>query len=88
MIFQQDLDYSGQNPGTMTASLSDASQLLTVREISNYLKVHKSTVYRLNQAGQLPAFRVGTDWRVMREDIDRWRFDRESKSQTGAARLL
>jgi len=37
--------------------------VLTVKEVAAYLRVHQSTIYRLLKAQQLPAFRVGSDWR-------------------------
>ena len=61
----------------MRRSLSDITPVLTVRDLSNYLRVHPTTVYRLLKTGQLPAFRVGSDWRFNIEEIDRWRVDRE-----------
>jgi excisionase family DNA binding protein len=63
----------------MRRSLSDIAPVLTVRDLSNYLKVSPSTIYRLIKTGQLPAFRVGSDWRFNREEIDRWRFEREKQ---------
>jgi excisionase family DNA binding protein len=63
----------------MRRSLSDISPVLTVRDLSNYLRVHPSTIYRLLKTGQLPAFKVGSDWRFNAEDIDRWRAEREKK---------
>ena len=61
----------------MRRSLSDITPALTMRNLSNYLRVHPSTVYRLLKTGQLPAFKVGSDWRFNVEEIDRWRVDRE-----------
>jgi excisionase family DNA binding protein len=61
----------------MRRSLSDIAPVLTVRDLSNYLKVSPSTIYRLIKTGQLPAFRVGSDWRFNVEEIDRWRVERE-----------
>ena len=46
--------------------------LLTVYELSDYLKVHPSTIYRLLKAGQLPAFKIGSDWRFNVEEVERW----------------
>jgi excisionase family DNA binding protein len=63
----------------MRRSLSDISPVLTVRDLSDYLRVHPSTVYRLLKTGQLPAFKVGSDWRFSVEAIDRWRVEREKK---------
>jgi excisionase family DNA binding protein len=50
---------------------------MTVREVSAYLKVHPTTVYRLLKHNQIPAFYVGSDWRFNIESIDRWRLRRE-----------
>jgi excisionase family DNA binding protein len=45
---------------------------MTVREVSAYLRVHRSTIYRLLKRHQT-AFQVGSDWRFNIEEIDRWR---------------
>ena len=63
----------------MRRNLSDIAPVLKVRDLSNYLRVHPSTVYRLLKAGQLPAFRIGSDWRFNVEEIDRWRVEREKR---------
>ncbi len=57
------------------------SKVLTVKELSNYLKVHPSTVYRQLKRGNLPAFKVGSDWRFNIESIDRWRLQQDSGLQ-------
>ncbi|HEY9157928.1 helix-turn-helix domain-containing protein [Candidatus Binatus sp.] len=54
------------------------SSVLTVQEVSTYLRVHSSTVYRMLKKNQLPAFRVGSDWRFTVEAIDKWRAAVES----------
>ena len=41
----------------------ESSRVMTVKELSDYLKVHPSTVYRQLKRGGLPAFKVGSDWR-------------------------
>jgi excisionase family DNA binding protein len=48
------------------------SKVLTVRDVSSYLRVHPSTIYRMLKRNQLPAFRVGSDWRFTVEAIDHW----------------
>jgi excisionase family DNA binding protein len=35
--------------------------------------VHRSTIYRLLKKGQLPGFKIGSDWRFNVEAIDQWR---------------
>ncbi len=50
---------------------------MTVREVSAYLQVHPTTIYRLLKHNQLPAFHVGSDWRFNIETIDSWRLEQE-----------
>jgi excisionase family DNA binding protein len=45
---------------------------LTIDEVLNYLRVKSRTVYRLIKAGELPAVRVGRQWRIRRSDLDAW----------------
>src|SRR2546430_11809665 len=59
--------------------LSDA-KVLTVSELSEYLRVHRSTLYRLLRKGQLPGFKIGSDWRFNVEAIDRWRMQQGTET--------
>ena len=56
------------------------SPVITVRALADYLRVHPLTVYRLLKHGLLPGFKVGSDWRFNREDIERWRLAQTSQS--------
>ena len=53
--------------------------MMTLEEVSRYLHVHRSTVYRLLKRGEIPAFRIGSDWRFNIETIDMWRSELEKK---------
>jgi len=46
--------------------------VMTIDELSAYLKVAKSTLYKLAQQGKLPAQKVGRHWRFHREAVDTW----------------
>jgi excisionase family DNA binding protein len=52
-------------------------KVMTVRDVSAYLRVHPSTIYRLLKHDQIPAFHVGSDWRFNVETIDTWRREQE-----------
>jgi excisionase family DNA binding protein len=52
-------------------------KVMTLREVSEYLKVHPSTIYRQLKRGLIPAFKVGSDWRFNIESIDRWRLGQD-----------
>ena len=51
------------------------AKVITVAELSEYLRVHRSTLYRLLKKGRLPGFKIGSDWRFNLETIDKWRMD-------------
>jgi excisionase family DNA binding protein len=50
-------------------------RILTVSELSEYLNVHRSTIYRLLRERKLPGFRPGSDWRFSVDAIQRWQRD-------------
>jgi excisionase family DNA binding protein len=52
-------------------------RVMTVREVSAYLRVHPSTIYRLLKHPQIPAFHMGSDWRFNIETIDSWRLGQD-----------
>ena len=70
------MDEKRKKPG----SAPSPPRVLTVRELSEYLRVHPTTVYRLLRAKQLPGFRVGSEWRFSIDVIDRWRSGEEEAS--------
>jgi len=53
--------------------MESSAKVLTVNELAEYLRVHRSTLYRLLKKGQLPGFKIGSDWRFNVEVIDAWR---------------
>jgi excisionase family DNA binding protein len=46
--------------------------VLTIDELSAYLKVPKSSLYKLVQEGKLPGTKVGRHWRFHLEAVDDW----------------
>lgn len=46
--------------------------VLTIDELSVYVKVSKSTLYKLVREGKVPCQKVGRHWRFRKETIDRW----------------
>jgi excisionase family DNA binding protein len=62
---------SGKSTQTM-AQLAPSDQIFTIKELSEHLRVHPTTIYRLLRQGRLPGFRVGSNWRFSREAIEQW----------------
>jgi excisionase family DNA binding protein len=48
------------------------SDIMTAQELSTYLKITTTTIYKLAQQGEIPSFKIGSEWRFKRELIDRW----------------
>lgn len=47
-------------------------EVLTIEELSEYLKIPKSTLYKLVREGSVPCQKVGKHWRFHKEAIDVW----------------
>jgi excisionase family DNA binding protein len=47
-------------------------EIMTIDEMASYLKVSKSTLYKLVQHGGLPAQKVGKQWRFHKSAVDDW----------------
>lgn len=48
------------------------NDVLTIDELSTYLKISKSTLYKLVREGKIPSQKVGRHWRFRKETIDLW----------------
>lgn len=46
--------------------------VMTLEEVSRYLRINKSTVYRMARDGTLPAWKLGNVWRFKKDTIERW----------------
>lgn len=59
----------------LTSQIHPKARFLTVAEVADQLRVSNMTVYRLINAGTLPAVRVGRSYRLREDDIDRYLVD-------------
>ncbi len=66
------------------ATTAGESEILTLREVADYLKVTERTIYRLAAAKKIPAFKVGGTWRFSRLDIDAWIKQQSNVEQFGS----
>ncbi len=57
----------------------ESTTVMTVREISEVLRLTESTVYKLLHEGKLPGRKVGGQWRVSRKAFEGWLEEREGK---------
>ena len=56
------------------------SDIMTIREVAEYLKLTEKTAYRHAADGKIPGFKVGGAWRFRRGEIDKW-IERQSAGQ-------
>jgi PTS system nitrogen regulatory IIA component len=80
------------------ARSADVDEILTVKEMAQFLKMNERTVLKMAQTGAIPAAKIGGQWRFKRELVDRWlddkmvggatRFPRGADSATGVVMPL
>jgi excisionase family DNA binding protein len=63
----------------MPADDAIPSRIMTTVEVARYLRIDRSTLYKMVGKGQIPAFKVGSDYRFDRDEIDKWMIDQQGK---------
>ena len=48
------------------------SDIMTIQEVCEYLKLNDKTAYRLAAEGKIPGFKVGGSWRFRKQEIEKW----------------
>lgn len=49
--------------------MTEDRDVLTIAQVADILQVHYNTAYKRVRAGEIPAFQIGTEWRVLRTDL-------------------
>jgi len=52
--------------------VEEFSEIMTLEETAKYLKIGKSTLYKMAREGKIPAVKIANQWRFRKEDIDKW----------------
>ncbi|MBL8039546.1 MAG: helix-turn-helix domain-containing protein [Nitrospira sp.] len=48
------------------------NELMTAEDTCRFLKMTQPTLYRYLRSGQIPAFKLGNEWRFIRMDLEQW----------------
>ena len=48
------------------------TDILTIKEVAEYLKLKEKTAYKLVAEGKIPGFKVGGSWRFRKIEIEDW----------------
>jgi excisionase family DNA binding protein len=59
--------------------------VLTIEELAAYLKIPKSTLYKLVREGKIPSQKIGRHWRFRKGAIDYWLEDLPAAAATAQA---
>ena len=54
------------------ARLGAGATVMSVTEVSEYLRVHRATIYNMIKSDQIPHFRIGGKYRFDRATLDTW----------------
>lgn len=60
-----------------------AAPLLSIKQAATRLGVCTKTLIRWIEAGDLPAFKIGRQWRISRKDLDQYLNDRYQGGSQG-----
>ena len=55
------------------------SDIITVKELADYLKIAEKTAYRFALEKKIPGFKVGSAWRFRKREIDAWIKEQENE---------
>ena len=61
--------------------MAPSDEILTVKELAEYLKIAEKTAYRFASEGKVPGFKIGSAWRFRKVEIDRWINEQERNNQ-------
>jgi excisionase family DNA binding protein len=78
---QIDAKASSNRESYMAPDEDNLAPVMTVEDVAGYLRIPKSSIYKLARAGQIPGLKVGRHWRFHRETIENW------LAGTGAGKL-
>ena len=65
-------ELSSSETGDVCLMVENSGDVLTIEELSAYLKIPKSTLYKLVREGKIPSQKIGRHWRFRKGAIDLW----------------
>lgn len=65
----------------MATEKRQPADVMNADEASAWLRIPKSTLYKLCSDGELPAAKVGRHWRFHRDTLEKWLLDKTQRTQ-------
>ena len=50
----------------------EEKEIMTVKQVAQYLQMDEHTIYKLSRSGKIPAIKIAGQWRFKKEVIDKW----------------
>ena len=63
--------------------MAEQPPAMTVRDVAGFLAVDEKTIYRLDQQGKLPGFKVAGICRFQLQDIQGWINEQKKSNKNG-----
>lgn len=63
--------------------MAKSKDILTIKDVADYMDVHPMTIYKYVKNGRIPAFKIGTSWRIRRDSISKWIEESEQQTNGG-----
>ena len=69
---------------SILVSMENNNQVFTIKELSKYLRIAESSLYKLVREGKIPGQKIGKTWRFYKPAIDSWLSEKsEGKKNSG-----
>lgn len=66
------MDQKPEEQGATQFPRRERTQIMTPKEAAKYLGFHLVTIYRLLKKGEVPATKIGGQWRFKKDILDDW----------------
>lgn len=70
------MDQKPEEQGSQQFPRRERTQIMTPKEAAKYLGFHLVTIYRLLKKGEVPATKIGGQWRFKKDILDEWLMSR------------
>lgn len=65
---------------TRVKNMTNEKQIMNAEEVSRWLRIPKSTLYKLCSKGDMPCTKIGRHWRFKKVVLETW-FERKVKER-------
>jgi len=63
--------------------MTKSKQVMTVKDMADYMDMHPMTIYKYVKDGKIPAFKIGSSWRIRNDSIQKWIKENEQQKKGG-----